>query len=68
MLVESKDDAVFNLILQILQETPGNIQSLQKTLAAFRAQLEDFRAEQGEDFDELKRRLWELQFLRRERG
>ena len=68
MSIECIDSELFNTILRNQQEQDSKIDSLQKAIAAFRAQLEDFRTEQAEDVQDLKRRLWELQFIRRERA
>jgi hypothetical protein len=66
MSIECNDIALFKRILQDLQETHSSIHSLQKAIAA--EQFQDFRVETQEDNAELQRKLWELQFLHRERA
>lgn len=66
--VECIDSAIFKSILQLshrLEEIDVKIDSLQKALAGFRGQVEDFKAEHHEDLEDLRKRLWELQFMRR---
>lgn len=59
MSIECIDSELFN---------NAKVEALQKAIAGLRGQLEDFRAENTEDFEDVKKRLWELQFLRRERA
>jgi hypothetical protein len=68
MSIECNDIALFKRILQDLQETHSSIHSLQKAIAAFREQFQDFRVGTQEDDAELQRKLWEMQFLHRERA
>jgi hypothetical protein len=52
--------ALFRFLDKKQKETDANIQSLQKAIAGLREQVEDFRAEQLEDNEEIKRQLNEV--------
>lgn len=56
----------FHLLVKNQNETDAKVESLQKAIAAFREQFQDFRAEQQEDSQEIKRRIRQLQFTHRE--
>lgn len=64
MYVECNSNPLFKSILQILHETQANIQALQKAVAGLREQVSDVIAGQAE----IKRRIWEMQYLQRERA
>lgn len=65
MSVEYIDSAFIKSILRLLENLEARVDSTQRSIAAFREQVEDFRVETQEDNADLKRRLWELQFMRR---
>jgi hypothetical protein len=63
---------LYRFLVKNQGETQANLRSLQKAVAGLREQVEDFRAEQVEDNEEIKRQLQELRrnkvWLPRERA
>jgi hypothetical protein len=58
---------LLQLVVKKLDETNENMHSLQKATAAMREQFSDLGAEHEEDNAELKRLLWELRWISKER-
>jgi uncharacterized protein YlxW (UPF0749 family) len=54
-------------LLQFIKETNESIRSLQRAVAGLRKQVDDFRIAYEEDAAEIRRRLWELRWITKER-